>query len=184
MRTFSPRGPYSCSATLQAAIDQMDAFIGGTRQLNWKVVQRGFWVHGVNDLRAYLASTELFTMRGRAHLIQCPTLITQAENDPLAAGAGAFFEALQCRMTLMRFRAAEGAGGHCEMGNCSLVDGRALDWLDEQFESRRESGARSQNAIGCGSVRRICISMPTSCSIISLALRVFTRTSHLAFSAA
>lgn len=117
----------------QAVIDRMEAFIHGNRQLNWKVVQRGYWVHGVNDLRSYLASTELFTMRGRAELIRCPTLITQAENDALSAGAEAFFDALRCPKTLMRFSAAEGAGGHCEMGNRSLLNGRVLDWLDEQF---------------------------------------------------
>ncbi len=61
----------------RAVIDRMDAFIRSNRQLNWKVVQRGFWVHGVNDLRAYLASAELFTMQGRANLIRCPTLITR-----------------------------------------------------------------------------------------------------------
>ncbi len=83
----------------------MDAFIRGNRQLNWKVVQRGFWVHSVNDLRAYLASAELFTMQGRANLIRCPTLITMAENDALAADADAFFNALECPKTLMRFSA-------------------------------------------------------------------------------
>lgn len=108
----------------QAVIDKLDAFIRGNRQLYWKVVQRGFWVHGVNDLRAYLASAELFTMRGRAKLIQCPTLITKAENDALAADAEAFFDALECPKTLMHFSAAEGAGGHCEMGNRSFsMDG-------------------------------------------------------------
>lgn len=121
----------------QPVIDSMDAFIRGNRQLHWKVVQRGFWVHGVNDLRAYLASAELFTMRGRANLIRCPTLITKAEHDPLAADAEAFFDALACPKTLLRFSAAEGAGGHCEMGNRSLVNGRVLDWLDEQLETHR-----------------------------------------------
>ncbi len=107
------------------------------RGLNWKVVQRGFWVHGVGDLRAYLASAELFTMKGRADLISCPTLITQAENDTLSAGAGAFYDALSCPKTLMRFTAAEGGDGHCEMGNRSLLNRRALDWLDEQFGTFR-----------------------------------------------
>ncbi len=88
----------------------------------------------MSDLRAYLASAELFTMRGRASLIRCPTLITQAENDPLGADAGAFFDALECPKMLMRFTAAEGADGHCEMRNRSLLNGRVLDWLDEQFE--------------------------------------------------
>ena len=120
----------------KSAIDRMDAFIRGARQLNWKVVQRGFWVHGVDDLRAWFASAELFTMNGRAELIRCPTLITQAENDGLAAGAGAFLDALTCPKTLMRFTAAEGADGHCEMGNRSLLNQRVLDWLDDVFETR------------------------------------------------
>ena len=120
----------------QAVVDQLDAFIRSHRQLNWKVVQRGFWVHGVNDLRTYLASAELFTMTGRAELISCPTLISQPENDTLSVGAGAFFDALTCPKTLMRFSAAEGADGHCEMGNRSLLNLRVLDWLDEQFAPR------------------------------------------------
>ena len=131
----SPEAAADLGALDQAIIDKMDAFIRGNRQLNWKVVQRGFWVHGVNDLRAYLASTELFTMQGRAKLIRCPALIIGAENDALGAGAGAFFDALECPKTLMHFTAAEGADGHCEMGNRSLLNGRVLDWLDEQFET-------------------------------------------------
>ncbi len=114
----------------QSVLDKMEAVIRGNRQLNWKIVQRGFWVHGVDNLRDYLASAELFTMTGRAHLISCPTLITQAENDVLAAGSAAFFDALTCQKTLARFTAAEGADGHCEMQNRSLLNQRVLDWLD------------------------------------------------------
>ena len=121
----------------QAIIDRADAAIRKDRGLNWKVVQRGFWVHGVDNLRDYLASTELFTMKGRAELIRCPTLITKAENDPLAAEAEAFFDALRCPKTLLRFTAEGGADGHCEMQNRSLLNRRVLDWLDEQFEEVR-----------------------------------------------
>jgi dienelactone hydrolase len=117
----------------QPIMDKLEALIRSNRQFNWKIVQRGFWVHGVDNLRAFFASAELFTMKGRAELIACPTLITQAENDVLAAGAGAFVDALTCRKTLMHFTAAEGADGHCEMGNRSLLNRRVLDWLDEQF---------------------------------------------------
>ncbi|MEO4043113.1 alpha/beta hydrolase [Hoeflea sp. CAU 1731] len=124
------------SALDQAQIDRLDAFIRANPTLNWKVVQRGFWVHGVNDMRSWFASAELFTMDGRAELIRCPTLITQAENDGLAAGAGAFLDALTCPKTLIRFTAAEGADGHCEMGNRSLLNRRVLDWLDDVFETR------------------------------------------------
>lgn len=123
-------------AMAQPLMDKLDAVVRADPALRWKVVQRGFWVHGVADLRGYLASAELFTMKGRAEDIRCPTLITQAENDILAADAGNFYEALCCPKTLMRFTAAEGADGHCEMGNRSLLNHRVLDWLDEQFDVR------------------------------------------------
>lgn len=132
----APEAARNLGALDQAVIDAADAFIRGNPQMYWKVVQRGFWVHGVDNLRDYLAAAELFTMTGRAELIRCPTLLTQAENDVLGAGAGAFFDALRCPKTLLRFTAAEGADGHCEMENRSLLNRRALDWLDEQFAPR------------------------------------------------
>ncbi|MFC5757476.1 alpha/beta hydrolase family protein [Rhizobium sp. GCM10022189] len=117
----------------QEVIDGMDAFVRASPVLNWKIVQRGFWVHGVGDLRSYLASAELFTMRGHAERIRCPTLITQAENDILSSDAALYMDALRCPKTLLRLTAAEGADGHCEMKNRSLLNRRVLDWLDEQF---------------------------------------------------
>lgn len=117
----------------QAVIDKADAVIRSNRALYWKVVQRGFWVHGVSDLRAYLASAELFTMDGRAELIRCPTLLTKPENDMLAGDAVKFHDALRCEKTLLNFTAAEGAGMHCEMHNRSLLNRRVLDWLDDRF---------------------------------------------------
>jgi hypothetical protein len=72
-------------------------------------------------------------MEGRAELIRCPTLLTFAEHDALGATAQALFERLRCPKRLIRFTAAEGAGEHCEMHNRSLVNRRALDWLDKTF---------------------------------------------------
>src|SRR5262249_31496181 len=130
VRSFGvkPEAARDLGALDEPVMSRLDAAIRGNRQLRWKTVQRGFWVHGVDNLRAYLAAAELFTMNGRAELIRCPTLITQAEGDGLGAGAGAFVDALRCPKTLLRFTATEGAGGHCEMENRSLVNRRALDW--------------------------------------------------------
>jgi len=135
VRSFgvAPAAARDLGALDQAVLDRAETFIRGNRELAWKVVQRGFWVHGVSTLRDYLASTELFTMTGRAELIRCPTLLTAAEGDSLSAGVGAFFERLRCPKTLLRFTAAEGADGHCEMGNRSLLNRRVLDWLDERL---------------------------------------------------
>lgn len=135
MRTFnlSPEAVADLSALDSQLLEKADDVIRSNPQLNWKIVKRGFWVHGVDNLRDYFASAELFTMKDRAELIRCPTLITQAENDILAADTGAFFDALTCPKTLMRFTATEGADKHCEMGNRSSLNRRVLDWLDEQF---------------------------------------------------
>jgi pimeloyl-ACP methyl ester carboxylesterase len=123
-------------------LGRLDATIQQNRALHWKVVQRGFWVHGVDNLRDYLRSAELFSMQGRAELIRCPTLITTTERDPLAAAAPSFFEALRCPKTLLRFSASEGAGGHCEMMGRSIINRRVLDWLDEQFGQRSGGAGR------------------------------------------
>ena len=130
---IAPETASDLGALDQSLIDRLDSTIRGDRHLNWKIAQRGFWVHGVDNLRAYLASAELFTLRGHAGRIECPTLVTTAEHDPLSAGAGLLMDALRCPKTLMRFTAGEGAGGHCSMGNRSLLNQRVLDWLDEQF---------------------------------------------------
>ena len=72
-------------------------------------------------------------MDGRAERIQCPTLLTMAENDSLGASAPLFMEALRFPKELLRFSAAEGAGDHCEVQKRSVLNRGVLDWLDEQF---------------------------------------------------
>jgi hypothetical protein len=133
----APEAAKDLGALDQSLIERLDTYIRGNRQLNWKLVQRGFWVHGMDNLRAYFASAELFTMQGHADRIRCPTLITMAEHDPVAAGGSAFMEALRCPKTLMHFTAEEGADGHCSLQNRSLLNQRVLDWLDEQFGASR-----------------------------------------------
>jgi hypothetical protein len=52
----------------------------------------------------------------------------------LAANTASFFDALRCPKELSRFVAADGAGDHCEMMNRSMLNRKALDWLDGVFE--------------------------------------------------
>jgi dienelactone hydrolase len=126
---LAPRG--ASGERRLAALQQLQGQLEKNRRQRWQIVQRGFWVHGVDSLEGYLHAIEPFTMEGRAELIRCPTLLTFAENDVLGTTAQAFFEKLRCRKKLVRFTAAEGAGEHREMYNRSLVNRRALDWLDE-----------------------------------------------------
>lgn len=115
----------------QPLLDRMEAIISKDRKLRWSVIQRGYWVNGAANLRDYLQRVEAFTMAGRVESIRCPTLCTMAEDDPIAAWAKVFFDALQCPKTLLPMARLDGAGDHCEMGNRSLLNRRVLDWLDE-----------------------------------------------------
>lgn len=116
-----------------ALIERVEEMERRDRRLQWSLSQRGFWVHGVDDLRGYLRSAQEYTLAGRVESIECPTLLTRAENDPLASGAPEFLDALACPKTLIDFTAAEGAGIHVEGFNRSLLNTRVYDWLDGVF---------------------------------------------------
>jgi acetyl esterase/lipase len=117
----------------QGMLDRMMQFIDGNPAMHWSIVQRGFWVNGVSDLRSFLRASAEYTLADRIGDIRCPVLFTRAENDQLAAGVQSFFDAVTAPKTLLEFTAAEGAGDHCEMFNRSLVNRRVLDWLDDTF---------------------------------------------------
>jgi dienelactone hydrolase len=125
-----PEAAANFAALDQALLDRAWQVVMQDRSLRWTIMQRGLWVNGASDFRDLLRRIETFTMEGRVEMIRCPTLLTMAESDPLAAGAPAFFEALRCPKQLIRFSAAEGAGEHCEMLNRSLLNRRVFDWLE------------------------------------------------------
>ncbi|MFD4838396.1 alpha/beta hydrolase family protein [Achromobacter sp. NPDC058515] len=126
----APQDAASLAELGQPVLDRLTQIASSDPTLRWKIVQRGFWVHGVGNLRDYLRAIEPFTMDDRAEEISCPTLMTLAEHDPLAGGTQSFFDRLRCPKELLRFTAAEGAGDHCETANRSLLNRRVLDWLD------------------------------------------------------
>ncbi len=99
--------------------------------MKWRVVQRGFWVNGVTNFADYAVDMCNFKLSDRADKITCPTLITKAAGDPVAANAGLLFDAVGSeKKTFVEFTEADGAGGHCETLNRSLYNQRLFDWLD------------------------------------------------------
>ena len=104
-------------------------------QLNWTLKQRNLWVHGLDSMMDFVRITPQYSVSDRADDIRCPTLITWAENDPVAGDAEKLYEALTSQKTLLRFTNEEGAGGHCEMSARTLFHQRAFDWLDEVLRS-------------------------------------------------
>jgi len=113
-----------------------DRVVGSSPRMRWSVLQRGYWVLGVDHLKGFLAASMALTLEGRVGAITCPTLLTAAESDPLSHGAPALFDELSCPKALLRFTAAEGAGEHCEMRNRTLAVRRMIDWLDTTLGER------------------------------------------------
>jgi pimeloyl-ACP methyl ester carboxylesterase len=103
--------------------------------VRWRLLQRGLWVNGVDNLLTYFASMLDYELSSVAGQISCPTLLTAAEGDPIAAGASKLLEAINVPKELVRFTAAEGAGGHCEGAARVLYHQRVFDWLDEVLEA-------------------------------------------------
>jgi hypothetical protein len=49
----------------QSVLNRPTRAIVGSPSVRWKILQRGFWVHGVDNPRDYLRFAEQFTMDGR-----------------------------------------------------------------------------------------------------------------------
>lgn len=118
----------------ESTLKGMEEMIESVRGLRWRIIDRAFFVHGVNSLAGYMKEFSKFTVGDRVKDIRCPTLIAAAENDVLSTTAKDLYDALTCPKQLIEFTAAEGAGAHCEMLNRSLYNRRVFDWLDETLK--------------------------------------------------
>lgn len=99
-------------------------------------MRRNLLVHGLADPMDVLSVVHDYTLKGREQMIQCPTFVCTAENDDLSLkGARALYEALTCPKQFVMFKAADGAGSHCEGSARTLFHQRAFDWLDEVLAS-------------------------------------------------
>lgn len=107
------------------------AHIEASPEMRWKIVQRAFWVHGIDSLAAYLAVARGFDNRDTLGSIRCPVFLAWEENDASTASAEEIDGLLTCPHVLVRFLASEGADGHCAMMARTLLHQRMFDWLDE-----------------------------------------------------
>jgi pimeloyl-ACP methyl ester carboxylesterase len=93
-------------------------------------LRRGQLVHGVENPIEYLLALRDYTLKGRAELITCPTLVCNAEGDDISTSAPRLFQALTVEKEFIEFKAADGAGDHCEAGARTLFHAWSFDWLD------------------------------------------------------
>ena len=94
-------------------------------------------------MHEYFVSTLDYELSPVADRISCPTLLTLAEEDPIAAFAPRLYEALEVpEKRLVRFTAAEGAADQTEASGRALYHQRVFDWLDEVLQSpSRQQGS-------------------------------------------
>lgn len=117
--------------------------------MRWAVTQ-GMYTMAAPTPRAFGAKMLDYNLRGVAELIECPTLVCDAEDDLFFKGQPQeLYEHLKCQKTLLEFTTAEGAGAHCEIGASRLAYGRILDWLDETLERASASARESDGQQGC-----------------------------------
>ncbi len=102
-----------------------------SRALDWSICKRGFWTNGGTDLQSFL--TEILRWKldpETVAQIECPTLVTSADDDRASTDSQQLFDALTCPKEHIHFTAAQGANQHCEMLNRSLANRKILDWID------------------------------------------------------
>ena len=93
-------------------------------------LRRNLWVHDVPDPLAFFAIASEYTLKGREHLISCPTFVCGTEGDDLSAEARTLFDKLTCPKEYVLFSAADDGSGHCEMSSRGTFHRRLFDWLD------------------------------------------------------
>ena len=96
-------------------------------------LRRNLWVHGVDDPLAFLTLAAGYTLKGREHLITCPTFVSATEGDDLSSNAATLAERVSGPTEYVLFTAAEGVTGHCEMTGRAQFHRRAYDWLADVF---------------------------------------------------
>ncbi|MFF2073566.1 alpha/beta hydrolase family protein [Kitasatospora sp. NPDC058162] len=99
-------------------------------QLRW-ALRNGVWTFGAASPTDYIRRTADYTLDGVAQLIDCPTLVLDAEDDQFFRGqAQRVAAALTCPHTLVTLPESEGAGEHCHMGAMARFQQVTFDWLD------------------------------------------------------
>ena len=94
-------------------------------------LRRNLWVHGITGPMEFLKLAPQYTLKGRAHLIECPTFVCSTNGDDLSANAQTFADELTCPHTFVAFGDGDDVSGHCEMSGRATFHRTVLDWLDD-----------------------------------------------------
>jgi pimeloyl-ACP methyl ester carboxylesterase len=92
-------------------------------------LRRNLWVHGVDDAMGFLDIAPQYTLKGREHLIRCPTFVCHTAGDDISADARAMADALVCPHEYVEFGHDDDVSGHCEMDGRAVFHERLFRWL-------------------------------------------------------
>lgn len=98
--------------------------------------EHGMFSFGVQTPSELELNAVEYTLKNRANLITCRTLIVDSDQEmPIFRGqAEQIFKSLTCPKTYMLFTSKEAAGLHCQSGALLLSTQRIFDWLDTTIE--------------------------------------------------
>jgi hypothetical protein len=106
--------------------------LNSVRELQWKILKRGFWTNGAADIQGFVAEIMKWKLdTATVAQITTPMLVTAAQSDQASSDAKALFDALAGPKAFLDFTDADGAGMHCAMLNRSMANRQILDWLDD-----------------------------------------------------
>ena len=100
-------------------------------------LRRGVWVHNLTGPLDYLALSADYTLKGREHLITCPTFVCTTEGDDISVQAAILADKLRCPHEFVVFTAADDVYGHGETSGRAQFHARVYDWLDATLASRQ-----------------------------------------------
>ncbi|MEJ2871251.1 alpha/beta fold hydrolase [Actinomycetospora sp. OC33-EN08] len=93
-------------------------------------LRRNLWVHDVDDPMAFIELARDYTMKGREHLVRCPTFVSHTLGDDISADAPKLAAALTCPVEYVEFGRDDDVTGHCEMTGRAVFHERLFRWLD------------------------------------------------------
>jgi pimeloyl-ACP methyl ester carboxylesterase len=112
--------------------------------LRW-VVTQGLWSFNSPSISAFCEETRKYSIADVVHLIQCPCLVMEGEEDMFFGGQPQkVYDALHSPKTLVRFTSEDGAENHCQSGALSYKDEVVFNWIDDTLAlktSMHESSA-------------------------------------------
>lgn len=120
----------------QGRADEVDAAIARAStqnpSLSW-LIGNGMWTYGATTPSEYIELMRDYRLTdGIAEQIDCPVLVFDAENDHFAAGQpDQLAEHLTAPHDVIRMRAQDGAGEHCNAGSLNRFHAALFDWLQQ-----------------------------------------------------